>query len=75
MFKGNDDFRDSLNHSPRQLNNSLQNVDTFLAAVPQVTLGLSSGVWLTSGEKFWNCFKFLCTTSEMTKKETLKEAL
>lgn len=54
MFKGNNDFRNSLNQTPKELDNNLENVDTFLAAVPQVTLGFNSGVWLMSSERFWH---------------------
>lgn len=35
MFKGNNDFRHSVNQTPKELDNNLENVDTFLAAVPQ----------------------------------------
>lgn len=43
MFKGNNDFRHSLNQTPKELDNNLENVDTFLAVIPQVTLGLGFG--------------------------------
>lgn len=36
MFKGNNDFRDSLLQTPEEVNNNLENVDIFLSAVPQV---------------------------------------
>lgn len=61
MFKGNNDFRHSLNQTPKELDNNLDNVDTFLTAVPQVTPGFNSGVWLASSERFWH---FLTSSSK-----------
>lgn len=75
MFQSNNDFRDSLKQSPLELHNNLENVDAFLFALPQVTLGPSAqgavprevlGLFLSCGGR--TCGKSLGETLEKANK-------